>query len=77
MLLFLKGYYFPFNGEPYSPFNGEPIQYQGWIILQLSLMYEDGLGKIMSGVETAPAAMEESATQLQKTQHAKECRRFD
>ena len=40
-------------------------------------MYEDGLGKVMSGIETAPAALEEAATQLQKTQHAKECRRFD
>ena len=40
-------------------------------------MYEDGLGKVMSGVETAPAPLEEAATQLQKTQRSKECRRFD
>ena len=61
----------------YSPFNGEPNQYHGWITLQRSLMYEDGLGKVMSGVETAPAAIDEAAIQLQKTQHANECRRFD
>ena len=40
-------------------------------------MYEDGFVKVMSGVETAPAALDEIGTQLQKTQHAKECRRFD
>ena len=66
----------PFR-KGYSPFNGEPNQYHGWITLQRSLMYEDGLGKVMSGVETAPPALDEAATQLQKTQHAKECRRFD
>ena len=40
-------------------------------------MYENGLGKVMSGVETAPAALEEDATQLRKTQFAKESRRFE
>ena len=45
--------------------------------LQRSLMYEDGLGKVLSGVETAPAALEEDATQLQRTQYAKETRRFE
>ena len=40
-------------------------------------MYEDGLGKVVSGVETAPAALEEDATQLQRTQYAKETRRFE
>ena len=39
-------------------------------------MYEDGLGKVMSGVETAPAALDEDATQLQRAQYAKESRRF-
>ena len=66
----------PFR-KGYSPFKGEPNQYHGWITLKSSVMYEGRLGKVMSGVETAPAAMEEAATQLQKTQHAKECRRFD
>ena len=31
----------------------EPNQYHGWITLQRSLIYEDELGKVMSGVETA------------------------
>ena len=31
----------------------------------------------MSGVETAPAALDEAATQHQKKQHANECRRLD
>ena len=67
---------FPFR-KGYSPFNGEPNQYHGWMTLQRSLMYEDRLGKVMSGVETAPAALEEDATQMQRTQYAKETRRFE
>ena len=39
--------------------------------------YEDGLGKVMSDVETAPAALEEHATQLQRIQYTKETRRFE
>ena len=67
----------PLFEKGYSPFNGEPNQYPGWMTLQRSLMYEDGLGKVMSSVETAPAALEEDATQLQRTQYAKETRRFE
>ena len=66
----------PFR-KGYSPFNGEPNQYHGWMTLQRSLMYEDGLGKVMSGVETAPTALEEDAPQLQRTQYTKETRRFE
>ena len=40
-------------------------------------MYEDRLGKIMSGMETAPAALNEDATQLKRTQYGKETRRFE
>lgn len=40
-------------------------------------MYEDRIGKVMSGVEIAPAAHEEDSTQLQRTQYAKESRRFE
>ena len=39
----------PFR-KGYSPFNGEPNQYHGWMTLQRSLMYEDGLDNDMSGV---------------------------
>ena len=66
----------PFR-KGYSPFNGEPNQYHGWMTLQRSVMYEDGLGIVMSGVETAPVALEEDATQLQRTQYAKETLRFE
>ena len=45
--------------------------------LQRYLMYEDGLGKVVPGMKTAPAALEEDATQLQRTQYAKETRRFE
>ena len=40
-------------------------------------MYEDRLGKAMLGVETAPAALEEDTTQMQRTQYAKETRCFE
>ena len=33
--------------------------------------------EVMSGVETAPAALEEDATQLQTTQYAKQTRRVE
>ena len=58
----------PFQ-KGYSPFNGEPNQYHGWMSLQRFLMYEDGLGKVMSDVETAPAALEEDATQYEGGAH--------
>ena len=45
--------------------------------LQRSPTYKDGLGKCLTGVETAPAALEEDATQLHRTQYAKATRRFE
>ena len=61
-----------------SPFGGgsNQNQYHGWVTLQHSLTYEDGLGNVMSGLETAPAASEEDATQVQRAQYAEESRRF-
>ena len=55
----------------YSPLNGDPNPHHGWMTLQRSLMYEDGLGKVMLGLETAPAAPKD-ATQVQKAQYVKE-----
>ena len=66
----------PFQ-KGYSPFDGGSNQYLGWITLQRSLMHEDGLGKVMSGLETAPAAPENGAAQVQRTQYAQESRRFE
>ena len=66
----------PFR-KGYSPFNGDPNQYHGRMILQRSLMYEDGLGKVMSDLETAPAAPAEDATQVLRAQYAKESRRSE
>ena len=40
-------------------------------------MFENALGKVMPGLETAPAAPEEDATEVQKGQYEKESRRFD
>ena len=61
----------------YSPFNGDPNQYHGWVTLQRSLMDEDCLGRVMSDLETVPAAPEEDATQVQRAQYAKKSRRFE
>ena len=66
----------PFR-KGYSPFNWDPNQYRGWMTLQRSLMFEDGLGKVMQGLETDPAAPEEDATQVQRVSYAKESRRFE
>ena len=60
----------------YSPFGGEPNEYHVWITLQRSLMYEDGPGKVMSSVETAPTTLAKDATQLQRAQFTKKTRRF-
>ena len=40
-------------------------------------MYEDGIGRVISGVETARASTREEATPPQRTQDATVCRRFD
>ena len=66
----------PFR-KGYSPFNWDPNQYRGWMTLQRSLMFEDGLGKVMQGLETDSAAPEEDATQVQRVSYAKESRRFE
>ena len=66
----------PFR-KGYSPFSEDPNQHYGWMALQRSLMFEDGLGKVMSGLGTAPAAPEEDVTQVQMAQYAKESRRYD
>lgn len=42
----------------YAPCSGNPAYFQGGITLQRYLLYEDGLGKIMPGFETAPADLE-------------------
>ena len=59
----------PFR-KGHSPFGGEPNQYHGCITLQRSLVYEDELDKVLSGVVTAPAALEEDATQQHRAQFA-------
>lgn len=38
--------------------------------------HENGLGEVMPGVQTAPAALEEDVTQLQRTPFTKEIRLF-
>ena len=65
---FRVNHVFPFQKRVLS------IKCHGWITLQRSLMHEDGLGKVMSGEETA--AIEEDATQLQRAQYTKESRRW-
>ena len=46
----------------------ERYRYHGWMTLQRSPMHEDGLGNVMSGLATTPAAPEEDATQVQRAQ---------
>lgn len=35
-------------------FGGDAARFPGWVSLTRSLVYEAGLGKVMSGVEEAP-----------------------
>lgn len=60
-----------------STLPGEPNQYDGWITLKRLLTFEDGLGKVMSGVATAPVALEEDATQMQRKTYGEDNRRFE
>ena len=60
----------PFR-KGHSAFDGEPNQYNDWATLRRSLMYDDGLGEVISGVETAPAALLQDASRLQRTQYGK------
>lgn len=39
----------------YVSFSGNAEDFHGWVSLSRSLMYETGLGKVMSGAKTAPA----------------------
>lgn len=66
----------PFR-KGYSSINGKPNQHHGWMTLQRSLMYEDGLEKVMSVPETTSTAPEEDTTQVQRAEYAKESRRFE
>ena len=40
----------------YAAFSGNAGEYHGWYTLQLSLMFDEGLGTIMTGETTAPEA---------------------
>ena len=45
-----------FFKQGYVPFSGNPNEYHRWSSLFRSIMYETGLGEVMSGTETAPEA---------------------
>ena len=57
------------SGSPlkkeYAAFSGIAREYHGWYTFQLSLMFEEGLGTIMTGEATAPAAPEADASEAQ------------
>ena len=54
----------------YAPFDENPAHFHGWQSLFWSLMHEAGLGKVLSGVETAPAALTAGASEEDITAHA-------
>ena len=53
----------------YAPFDRNPAHFRGWQSLFRSLMHEAGLGNVMSGVETAPAALTAGASEEDITAH--------
>ena len=54
----------------YAPFDGHSAHFHGWHSIFRFLMHEADLGKVMSGVETAPAALTASASEEDITAHA-------
>ena len=54
----------------YAPFDENSVHSHGWQSLFRSLMHEAGLGKVMSGVETAPAALTAGVSEEDITAHA-------
>lgn len=61
----------------YAPFNGTTDQFSGWITMQRMLMYEQGLGGVMSGAETAPEDPGEEATATQKAAFRRNRQQYD
>ena len=49
----------------YAAFSGNAREYHGWYTHQLTLMFEEGLGTIMTGETTAPAAPEANTSEAQ------------
>ena len=40
--------------QGYVPFRGDPAEFHSWATLMSSIMYEQGLGKVMTGIDKAP-----------------------
>ena len=64
-----------FLKQGYVPFSGNSAEYHGWVSLFRSIMYDVGLGRVMSGSETAPEAPRESSPEAAR-QFAKEKQDF-
>ena len=47
--------------QGYVPFRGDPAEFHSWATLMRSIMYEQGLGKVMTGIETAPEVRTETS----------------
>ena len=43
------------------PFRGDPAEFHSWATLMRSIMYEQGLGKVMTGIEAAPEVRTETS----------------
>lgn len=59
----------------YVPFSGKPEDYHRWSGLFFSIMDEQGLGEVMSGIEKAPGAPA-SCTEADAAAFAKAARDF-
>ena len=69
--------------QGYVPFRGDPAEFHSWATLMRSIMYEQSLGKVMSGMETAPEVRAETSENERAVEKAalaafeeKNCRLF-
>ena len=47
--------------QGYVPIRGDPAEFHRWATLMRSIMYEQGLRKVMTGIETAPEVRTETS----------------
>ena len=56
--------------QGYVPFRGNPSEFHSWATLMRSIMYEQNLGRMMTGTETAPEVREDATETERAADHA-------
>ena len=56
--------------QGYVPFRGDPVEFHSWATHMRSIMYEQGLGKLMTGIEKAPEVRTETSVNERAAEQA-------